>query len=222
MQAAIAPHAARVFVTPMAAVAGAVADEVLGAMRAAVPLTRAHVNNGGDIALHLAPGAVYRAAISGPDGQVTGRIEVRGGDGIGGMATSGLGGRSLSLGIAQSVTVLAASAAAADAAATLIANAVDLPGHPAITRTRACDLAHDSDLGDRLVVTACGPLTGAEIDRALARGLTEAARMQDEGHIRAACLILRNRLRVLPDRATPLSLTTRPALTDGASAHASA
>ena len=64
-----------------------------------------------------------------------------------GIATSGWRGRSFSLGIADAVTVLADRAAAADAAATIIANAVDLPGHPAIVRVPACELAPDSDLG---------------------------------------------------------------------------
>ena len=36
------------FVTPMAAVAGAVADTVLGAMRAETPIQRAYVNNGNE------------------------------------------------------------------------------------------------------------------------------------------------------------------------------
>ena len=49
------PHRA-VFITPMAAVAGAVAEAVLAAMTAAAPLARAYVNDGGDIALHLTPG----------------------------------------------------------------------------------------------------------------------------------------------------------------------
>ena len=84
------------FVTPMAAVAGAVADGVLSAMIAATPLARAYVNNGGDIALHLAPGADYRVAIAGLDGHMTGQIMLRAGDGIGGIAPSGQGGRSLS------------------------------------------------------------------------------------------------------------------------------
>ena len=66
-----------------------------------------------------------------------------------GVATSGWRGRSFSLGIADAVTVLAATAAAADAAATIIANAVDLPGHPAIARRPASELEDDSDLGDR-------------------------------------------------------------------------
>lgn len=178
------------FVTPMAAVAGSVADTVLSAMLAATPLIRAHVNNGGDIALHLAPGAEYRAAIAGLDGQLAGQITLRVTDGVGGIATSGQGGRSLSLGIAGAVTVLARDAATADAAATLIANAVDLPGHPAITRQPACDVWPDTDLGARPVVTHVAPLPPADIARALSHGVTRAQAMIDTGAIAAAALVL--------------------------------
>ena len=190
MWAATRPHAARAFVTPMAAVAGAVVETVLAAMRRAGPLSRAHVNNGGDIALHLAPGEAFAAAIRAPDGREIGRFRLSGGGGIGGVATSGRGGRSFSLGIAESVTVLAESAAAADAAATLIGNAVDLPGHPAITRAPARSLAPDSDLGERLVVTGLGPLSPAETGAALAAGFAEARRMRGAGLIRGALVAL--------------------------------
>jgi ApbE superfamily uncharacterized protein (UPF0280 family) len=63
-----------------------------------------------------------------------------------GWRCKGKGGRSFSFGIADAVTVLAGSAAAADAAATVIANAVDLPGHGAITRRPASAIDPDSDL----------------------------------------------------------------------------
>jgi ApbE superfamily uncharacterized protein (UPF0280 family) len=178
------------FITPMAAVAGSVADTVLAAMLAATPLRRAYVNNGGDIALHLAQGQTYRAAIAGLDGQLSGQITISAGDGIGGIATSGQGGRSLSLGIATSVTVLAANAATADAAATLIANAVDLPEHPAISRRPACDLHPDSDLGQRLVVTHVGTLGADDIQTALSQGAARAQRLIDAGTIAAAALVL--------------------------------
>ena len=59
MAAAVAPFHAERFVTPMAAVAGAVAEEILAAMTEAAPLARAYVNNGGDIALHLAPDETF-------------------------------------------------------------------------------------------------------------------------------------------------------------------
>ena len=194
MAAAIAPH--RGFVTPMAAVAGAVADEVLAAMRAAAPLARAYVNNGGDIALYLAPGQALRSAIAAPDGAFLGQIALQPG-GPAGIATSGQGGRSLSLGIADSVTVLAANAAAADAAATLVANAVDLPGHPAIARTPARDLAPDSDLGARPVVTGVGPLGAKDIATALARGARCAEAMRAAGLIHSAALFLRGKSRLV-------------------------
>ena len=119
-----------IFITPMAAVAGAVADELLATMRAAAPLDRAYVNDGGDIAVFAAPGQTLDIAIAGdfslgPVPTRSGSIRIRHGDGVGGIATSGARGRSFSLGIADSVTVLAKDGATADAAATLIANAVD-------------------------------------------------------------------------------------------------
>lgn len=193
MRAATQPHVQRAFITPMAAVAGSVADEVLAAMRGAEGLNTAYVNNGGDIALWLAPGQTTWAGVAGLDGAGLATIELRAEDGIGGIATSGRGGRSLSLGIADSATVLAANAADADAAATLIANAIDLPGHPHITRQPASEIESDSDLGDRLVVVACGTLRDSEIDTALARGQRVAAGMVDRRLIRAAFLRLMGR-----------------------------
>lgn len=190
MTAAVAPYQIHRFITPMAAVAGAVADEILAAMTAAAPLTRAIVNNGGDIALHLAPGARATARIARHDGSTAGSIELGAADGVGGIATSGRHGRSFSLGIADSVTVLAATAAAADAAATLIANAVDLPGHPAVARVPAETLAPDTDLAGRLVTTHCGPLAAVEVAAALQCGRTEAETLRRAGHIRAAALFL--------------------------------
>lgn len=180
------------FITPMAAVAGSVADTVLAAMLVATPLTRAYVNNGGDIALHLAPGQRFSIAIAGLDQRTHGHITIHAADRIGGIATSGQGGRSLSRGIADAVTVLAPDAATADAAATLIANAVDLQDHPAITRRPAQEISPDSDLGARLVVTRIGPLALPDIATALSQGKTRAQRLVDAGHIAAAALLLQD------------------------------
>ena len=190
MVAAVAPHHIRGFVTPMAAVAGAVAEEVLAAMEG-IAVTRAYVNNGGDIALRLEAGARYETLIAGPEGQALGRISIAAEDPVRGIATSGQGGRSFSLGIAESVTVLAKSAAAADVAATLIGNAVDLPGHAAIRRVRACELAPDSDLGARPVVSSVGALLDDEVARALRRGAVAAEDMLARGLILSAALFLR-------------------------------
>ena len=153
----------------MAAVAGSVADEILAAMLAGRTLDKAYVNNGGDIALHLRPGqrSGWRSPV--PATALPTASTIRAEDAVRGVATSGWRGRSFSLGIADAVTVLAKTGAAADAAATIIANAVDLPGHPAVTRVPACDLAPDSDLGDRLVTQGVGALAEDEVAEALDR-----------------------------------------------------
>src|SRR5216683_7337395 len=163
------PARMEIFITPMAAVAGAVAEEILETMIAAAKLSRAYVNDGGDIALHLAPGEKFVVGmVECPDrASLFGTTTIESGDPIRGIATSGWRGRSFSLGIADAVTVLADAAAMADAAATVVANAVDLPGHPRVGRARACELAPDSDLGERLVTQLVGDLTAGEIRHAL-------------------------------------------------------
>lgn len=192
MQRAVAPYCDAVFITPMAAVAGAVAEEVLGAMCAAASLARAYVNDGGDIALHLAPGERLTAGlVDRPDRPgLFARAVIAAEDAVRGIATSGWRGRSHSLGIADAVTVLADTAAAADAAATVIANAVDLPAHPGITRVPCASIDPDSDLGDLPVTRTVAPLTDAEKTTALGHGATCARRLLARGLIRAAALHL--------------------------------
>ena len=192
MWGAVLPFARDAFITPMAAVAGAVAEEVLGAMTASARLQRAYVNNGGDIAVHLAPGETLRIGmVDRPDAPgMFGSLFVSADQPVRGIATSGWRGRSFSLGIADAVTVLADSAAMADAAATIIANAVDLPGHAAIARRPARDLAPDNDLGDRPVTVSVGFLTEAEKELALERGCRAAELCLERRLIRAAALHL--------------------------------
>jgi hypothetical protein len=193
MHASVAPFAADCFITPMAAVAGSVAEEILGAMLGAAPLVRAYVNNGGDIALHLADGEQFTVGlIDRPDSQGLMRTMVIGADEpIRGIATSGRHGRSFSLGIADAVTVLARTASQADAAATVIANAVDLPGHPAVVRVPANELQPDSDLGARPVTREVGVLSETEIEQALASGADCARRLLAQGLIEGAALRLK-------------------------------
>lgn len=192
MQAAVAPFAQHCFITPMAAVAGSVAEEILAAMLTAAPLQRAYVNNGGDIALHLTGQAHFSVGLMDrPDRMgVMRAMAVHAGDPVRGIATSGRHGRSFSLGIADAVTVLAKTAAQADAAATVIANAVDLPGHPAICRQPACELQPDSDLGERLVTRDVGPLSEREIEDALEAGARRARQLLTSGLIEGAALRL--------------------------------
>ncbi len=205
MQCAVAPYAARTFITPMAAVAGAVAEHVLGAMVASATLARAYVNNGGDISIHLAPGQTFDVAMAELGGQGLGSIRVQSADLVRGIATSGWPGRSYSLGIADSVTVLAATASQADAAATVIANAVDLPHHPGVQRVAARALSPDSDLGDRLVTRAVARLSATDRHTALATGAVVASDLIRSRLIAAAALYLQGEamVRAMPSLRAP-------------------
>jgi ApbE superfamily uncharacterized protein (UPF0280 family) len=206
MVAACRPHGGNGrFITAMAAVAGSVAEELLAAFDDP-GIVRASINNGGDIALRLMPGTTYEIGvctdpIRGIAGlPLDGRFTITAESPVRGIATSGWRGRSFSLGIADSVTVLAASAATADAAATIVANAVDV-ADARIARVPASAVRDDSDLGDRLVVRAVPPLPPALVEAALARGAAEARAQLDAGRIIAVVLSLQGRWRVVGDLA---------------------
>ncbi len=199
MVAAVMPYATQYFITPMAAVAGAVAEEILATMVSAADLSRAYVNDGGDIALHLSARETFVIGMAErPDRpSLFGTTTLNAAEPVRGIATSGWRGRSFSLGIADAVTVLADRAATADAAATIIANAVDLRGHPAIGRVPACELAPDSDLGDRAVTQAVGELTFEEVNQSLNQGAVTAELLRKTGLIRSAALCLQGETRVV-------------------------
>ena len=200
MVAAVWPHR-DLFITPMAAVAGAVAEELLEAMVLGRSLRKACVNNGGDIALHLESHSEFDVGIATkPDvPSLDGNLKIHGTDPVRGIATSGWRGRSQSLGIADAVTVLAPSAAAADAAATLIANAVNVE-HPSIRRLPACAVKEDSDLGDLLVTVGVGLLPADAVDAALDAGLGVARSLRSRGCIDDALLVLLGSHRYLRER----------------------
>ncbi|MER9750583.1 UPF0280 family protein [Mesorhizobium sp. M0140] len=195
MEAAVMPLA-ECFITPMAAVAGSVADEMLAALLEGRKLDRAYVNNGGDCAIHIGRGQSMGLAVAGTGNGMADRITIRAEDGVRGVATSGWRGRSFSLGIADAVTVLARTGAEADAAATLIANAVDLPGNPAIKRIPAHELSPDSDLGARLVTHGVGTLALGEVARALDNGLAVAEDFRRRGLIAGSALFLGGEARI--------------------------
>jgi ApbE superfamily uncharacterized protein (UPF0280 family) len=189
------------FITAMAAVAGSVAEELLVAFDDP-RVVRASINNGGDIALRLLPGMSYEVGLcadperGGVDAVLDGRFGVDAASAVRGIATSGWRGRSFSLGIADSVTVLATTASLADAAATIVANAVDV-ADARVVRASASTVKDDSDLGDRLVTRQVPPLPAGLIATALARGAAEARAQIDAGRIIAAVLSLQGRWRVV-------------------------
>ncbi|CAN7163503.1 UPF0280 family protein [Variovorax paradoxus] len=211
------------FITPMAAVAGSVAQELI-AFYDRPGIERAWINNGGDIALHLAPGqsarvGVYadlarfdwRKHVEGESGILTtdGQFEISAAQPVRGVATSGWRGRSFSLGIADSVTVLAATAAEADAAATVIANAVDVDD-AAIRRRPASECKDDSDLGEMLVTVDVPPLSPAQVKSALDTGAVCAKVLQKEGLAWAALLVCQGQWRLVEPLCSK-SLASAPA-----------
>ncbi|MDE2093905.1 MAG: UPF0280 family protein [Burkholderiales bacterium] len=188
------------FITPMAAVAGAVAQELIGAYERE-GIRRAWVNNGGDIALHLAPGASVKVGLCADLARVDfaagappldADFEIHASTPVRGIATSGWRGRSFSLGIADSVTVLARSAARADAAATVIANAVDVID-ARIERRPANQIRDDTDLGAIEVTVHVPPLAAEQVQRALQAGQRRARELQRSGLIHAALLVCQDR-----------------------------
>jgi ApbE superfamily uncharacterized protein (UPF0280 family) len=199
MVQAVAPHGRNTFITPMAAVAGAVAEEILASMTTNARLSKAYVNDGGDIALYLASGEEFCVGmVERPDRpSLFGTLRIQADDPVRGIATSGWRGRSFSLGIADAVTVLARTAADADAAATIIANAVDLPGSKKIGRLPACELAPASDLRERLVTQSVAQLSHEEVQHALEAGASAAARLLTERLIVAASLRLQEETRIV-------------------------
>jgi ApbE superfamily uncharacterized protein (UPF0280 family) len=203
MVAACEPHGEE-FITPMAAVAGAVADELIEIFRADARIERAYVNNGGDIALHLTPGRSFCVGWLADLGRIERRerlaldaqLRIDSALPVRGIATSGWRGRSFSLGIADSVTVLAGCGAAADAAATMVANCVNADD-PAILRRAACELKDDSDLGERLVTVHVDALPLEKVDEALERGARRAQGLIARGLIHCAGIWLQGRMRLV-------------------------
>jgi hypothetical protein len=203
MVAACHPHGSE-FITPMAAVAGAVADELIEFFHDDERILRAYVNNGGDIALHLKPGQSYAVGLFADLGRIQsrerpsldGELRVESALPVRGIATSGWRGRSFSLGIADSATVLAACAADADAAATMVANCVNVDD-PAILRQPACELKDDTDLGERLVTVSVGALPLDQVDVALVLGARRAEDLIARGLIHCAALWLQGRVRLI-------------------------
>jgi len=221
MWAACVPFRAG-FITPMAAVAGAVAQELIACYHRP-GIERAWINNGGDIALHLAPGQRARIGLFadlarfdlrdlGPIA-TDGQFELRAEQPVRGVATSGWRGRSFSLGIADSVTVLAAAAAQADAAATVIANAVDVDD-AAIQRRPASECKDDSDLGDIPVTVDVGALAPAKVRRALDAGAERAGALQRLGLVASVVLVCQGQWRVVEPLSSGLPEGERNALAD--------
>ena len=176
--------------TPMAAVAGTIADCVL-VFLVKRGMTKAIVNNGGDVALRTGTEVNVHVGLR-PEATRTGLTSTMTlGDErpVWGVATSGLEGRSLSRGVASAATVIAGSASIADAAATAIANASYVQDTSVVQRP-AGELDAQSDIPDTLVTVQAGPLSEATKDQALAQAMAKAESLIHRGLIFGACVVV--------------------------------
>ncbi len=181
--------------TPMAAVAGTIADATADFL-AESGLTRVIVNNGGDVAVRMSKGEEVYVGIR-PDvnlPRVSHRLLLHSEDGVGGICTSGLGGRSFTRGVASAATVFANRAAIADAAATSVANATSIKTAE-VDRQFADKIDPDTDLKSIEVTTSVGSLSEDEIDTALGQGIARSEELVSRGLIKGSCVAVKSRMR---------------------------
>jgi ApbE superfamily uncharacterized protein (UPF0280 family) len=159
--------------TPMAAVAGTIADAVADFLFQR-GMTRVLVDNGGDIAIRSCDGEPVTVGIR---PQVDRRslshaVVLEPERTAWGVATSGTGGRSLTRGVLEAAVVIAADAATADAAATAVANASHILDGAVIRRPAEAIDPH-TDIAGLEVTAGVGALTEEgrrmALDQALGR-----------------------------------------------------
>ena len=153
--------------TPMAAVAGTIADAAADWLFER-GLTKVIVDNGGDIAIRLARGERATVGVRPNVGSrfISHVISLDSNRSAWGVTTSGMGGRSFTRGIASAVTVLAENASVADAAATAVANACYVEDK-GVLQLAAEKIDPNSDLTGTLITTEVGPLSEEKRRRAI-------------------------------------------------------
>ena len=191
------------FITPMAAVAGSIADNILKVLIDDTHLEKAYVNNGGDISFYLNENQTMKGSLAAIPNMIT---EIKHKNSSRGIATSGWRGKSFSRGIADSVTVLANNAAIADAAATMIGNAVDIYDHPNIKKKPANFIYEDSDLNNLPVTIEVGKLTKIEIKEALKNGYQTAIEYVQKDLINTALIQLSDCFCIVQKNSTDLNI----------------
>jgi len=166
--------------TPMAAVAGTIADAVADYLFAR-GMTKVVVDNGGDVAVRLRRGASVRVGIRPEVGRqdISVVIALDSRSGSWGVTTSGLGGRSLTRGVASAVTVIARSASVADAASTAIANASFVTDDGVIQR-RAEEIEPQTDLVGLPVTVKVAQLAQEKKIRAVSNAIKRAEALIDK------------------------------------------
>lgn len=185
--------------TPMAAVAGSFADTVADYLQEK-GATKVIVNNGGDIALRLEKGERIKVGIvsSLKSGAQSHSIEIDHASNIGGIATSGLGGRSLTRGIASAAIALGVNCRQADACATLIGN-FTYSHDPAIKQVTAEKIDPDTDIPGLFVTLDVGKLLKETPKKALDNGISKAKELCRKQIIKGAIIFVDGQMAVEPE-----------------------
>jgi ApbE superfamily uncharacterized protein (UPF0280 family) len=188
--------------TPMAAVAGAIADAVADWLFER-GMTKVIVDNGGDISIRLLENDTVTVGIRSDvnDRQISHIVCLDAGQLTYGVTTSGVGGRSFTRGIASAVTVLAATASVADAASTAIANACFVEDSR-ILQLPAENIDPNSDLGGTRVTIEVGPLSSEKKLKAIKNARKKAESLLQKGVIIGAFIALENQF-VITDGMQP-------------------
>ena len=177
--------------TPLAAVAGATSDLVADYLLKS-GATKIVVNNGGDIAIRLREGERVEVGLC----LDLEKKEVKhsfSAEGDCGICTSGIGGRSFTLGVANAVVVLAKRASLADVAATYLGNKTNVES-PRVRRDWAENIYPDTDIPGMRVTVSVGELSEVEIQQALESGKNEARRLMDKGIIHGTVLAVKGNI----------------------------
>ncbi|KJS29524.1 MAG: hypothetical protein VR64_20415 [Desulfatitalea sp. BRH_c12] len=174
--------------TPMAAVAGTLADAVADWLFER-DMTKVVVDNGGDIAIRLGPGENVVVGVCPQPGarHLTRRILLDARCPSWGVATSGMGGRSFTRGIASAVTTVSHRASLADAAATAIANACFVPDE-AIRQAPAELIDPDTDIPGVPITVQVGRVSSEKLRQAGENTRKKAEEIQKRGIISGALI----------------------------------
>jgi ApbE superfamily uncharacterized protein (UPF0280 family) len=182
--------------TPMAAVAGTIADGVATFLFRR-GMTRVIVNNGGDVAIRTGSDVSVNIGIR-PDfahSEITDIVTLGNERSFWGVATSGLEGRSLTQGVASAVTIFAGSASVADAVATSVANASYVKDKTVIQK-RAEELDEQTDIPGIAVTIQAGPFTERKKDLALSGAMKKAEQLIKKGFIFGAYIVVDGKVKM--------------------------
>jgi len=195
--------------TPMAAVAGTIADAVADFLFER-GMTRVLVDNGGDVAVRCSDGEPVAVGIRpNVESKRIAHVMALGPERTAwGIATSGLGGRSLTRGVLDAATIVAAGASLADAAATAVANA-SYVAHSAVVRKPAEEIDPFTDIAGLEVTLNVGPLPEEKKHQALDHAIRRAEKLIGNGIILGAFVACQGRTAMTPFIAERLIRTSQ-------------